>query len=126
MIRKVCVAAGCGDIAIAGLSHCPEHEERRLAKLNKRRASAQLSDEAKANRKFYGTKRWRVARIKHLKHNPLCVDCGELGLVVPATDVDHIIPHKGKPALMWDKTNWQSLCHPCHSRKTAREVFGSR
>jgi hypothetical protein len=24
---------------------------------------------------------------------------------------------------IWDRTNWQRLCHRCHSRKTAREVF---
>ena len=126
MIRKVCVASGCALLALPDLSHCEDHEAQRLERLAKRRANAQLSEAAKANRKVYGTKRWKRARLQYLKRSPLCVDCGELGLVVEATDVDHIIPHKGDASLMWDKTNWQSLCHPCHSRKTAREVFGSR
>jgi 5-methylcytosine-specific restriction enzyme A len=37
--------------------------------------------------------------------------------------VDHITPHKGDRQMFWDRSNWQSLCHRCHSRKTAREVF---
>ena len=39
----------------------------------------------------------------------------------PATDVDHIIPHRGDKKLFWDSGNWQSLCHECHSRKSYSE-----
>lgn len=44
--------------------------------------------------------------------------------MVAATIVDHKVPHKGDKALFWDSTNWQSLCKPCHDRKTAREDGG--
>jgi 5-methylcytosine-specific restriction protein A len=44
--------------------------------------------------------------------------------VTEATDVDHIKPHKGDMTLFWDRTNWQSLCGPCHSAKTAAEDGG--
>ncbi|MFG1378079.1 HNH endonuclease [Xanthobacter autotrophicus] len=27
--------------------------------------------------------------------------------------VDHIIPHRGDKALMWDRSNWQALCPTC-------------
>ncbi|WP_407496877.1 HNH endonuclease [Pseudooceanicola sp. MF1-13] len=37
--------------------------------------------------------------------------------------MDHITPHKGDRKLFWDRSNWQALCHACHSRKTAREVW---
>ena len=46
------------------------------------------------------------------------------GRAVPATDVDHIRPHKGNEDLMWDEENLQALCHACHSRKTAAEDGG--
>jgi 5-methylcytosine-specific restriction protein A len=26
--------------------------------------------------------------------------------------------------LFWDRSNWQGLCHPCHSAKTATEDGG--
>jgi 5-methylcytosine-specific restriction protein A len=43
---------------------------------------------------------------------------------VAANEVDHIKPHKGDMALFWDSSNWQSLCKPCHSAKTATEDGG--
>ena len=49
--------------------------------------------------------------------HPICVKCG-----APATEVDHIIPHKGDKNLFWNVGNWQSLCHSCHSRKTMNEL----
>ncbi|MEC7815831.1 HNH endonuclease signature motif containing protein [Marinobacter alkaliphilus] len=56
--------------------------------------------------------------------NPLCAECSRQGRITAATDVDHIIPHRGDLKLFWSRSNWQSLCHPCHSRKTAREDGG--
>jgi 5-methylcytosine-specific restriction protein A len=46
-----------------------------------------------------------------------CVQCHAL-----ATEVDHRIPHKNDPVLFWDRRNWQPLCKPCHSAKTASEL----
>ena len=40
--------------------------------------------------------------------------------VEPATEVDHIIPHRGNMALKKDMDNLQGLCNKCHSRKTQR------
>lgn len=45
-------------------------------------------------------------------------------MVRAATEVDHIIPHRGDQQLFWDTNNWQGLCKPCHSRKTAQEDGG--
>lgn len=67
---------------------------------------------------------WRKARKEHLAEYPLCVHCERAGKVKVATDVDHRIPHKGSEVLFWDRLNWQSLCGPCHARKTAAEDGG--
>ena len=79
------------------------------------------------SKRGYG-RRWRVARSVFLKKNPLCIECLKAGRIVPATTVDHIMPHKGDTGLMWDWKNWQALCHSCHSRKTAKEdgAFGNK
>ena len=45
-------------------------------------------------------------------------------MIVRATVVDHIIPHKGDQKLFWDTRNWQPLCKPCHDKKTATEDGG--
>ncbi|MFK3973764.1 HNH endonuclease [Pseudomonas sp. NPDC087358] len=68
--------------------------------------------------------RWQKAREGFLRKHPLCVHCEQRGRVTAATDVDHITPHRGDKDLFWDRQNWQGLCHPCHSVKTATEDGG--
>jgi 5-methylcytosine-specific restriction protein A len=41
-----------------------------------------------------------------------------------ATDVDHIIAHRGDDRLRLDPANLQSFCHAHHSSKTATEDGG--
>ena len=69
-------------------------------------------------------KYWWRARNAFLAdpNNALCVEHKRLGRIVPATTVDHIIPHRGDLKLFWDQNNWQSLCTSCHSKKTNQEV----
>jgi len=38
--------------------------------------------------------------------------------------VDHVIAHKGDPALFWNPANWQAMAKLCHDRKTVREDGG--
>lgn len=72
--------------------------------------------------------RWQQARAAFLRHpdNVLCKDPDRrhAGVYRLATDVDHIVPHRGDQVLFWDRSNWQGLCHDCHSFKTAREDGG--
>ncbi|MTH76325.1 HNH endonuclease signature motif containing protein [Paracoccus aestuariivivens] len=125
MSMKICCASGCDDLALPGKPHCDEHATEALARANARRAKAKLGAAAQAGAAFYATPRWRRESKLFLFRHPFCADCGELGVDVLASEVDHIIPHRGDARLMWDRSNWQSLCKCCHSRKTAREVFGS-
>jgi 5-methylcytosine-specific restriction protein A len=73
-----------------------------------------------AARRGYGS-RWRRARAAFLARHPLCAACWAQGRVVPATVVDHLVPHRGDQKLFWDEANWAPACKPCHDRKTARE-----
>lgn len=77
-------------------------------------------DRPSAHQRGY-TARWQVARKAYLRDHPLCVRCEKAGLLVPATCVDHIIPHRGDELLFWaSETNWQSLCNRCHCQKTGK------
>ena len=49
------------------------------------------------------TRAWQKARKKYLEAHPLCVECMKEGRYVKATDVDHIIPHRGDRTLFWDQ-----------------------
>lgn len=74
----------------------------------------------------YGA-RWQRERVEYLCLHPLCARCIEQGAVRTATVVDHKRPHRGDQVLFWDRTNWQSLCKPCHdSAKQAEERSGKR
>lgn len=53
---------------------------------------------------------------------PFCRECAKAGLRVAATEVDHILPHRGNIALFLSRENLQGLCHTCHSRKTMKEL----
>jgi len=52
-----------------------------------------------------------------LMKQPLCEECQKYGKIVPATDVHHIVAKRdgGEDS----EENFQSLCHSCHSKKTA-------
>ncbi|MGC4414445.1 MULTISPECIES: HNH endonuclease [Cupriavidus] len=73
-----------------------------------------------SNERGYGHK-WQKARAAWLREHPLCVYCHEEGRTTAADLVDHIIPHRGDQRLFWSRSNWQSLCGPCHSGRKARE-----
>ena len=63
--------------------------------------------------------RWQQRREAHLMAQPLCCYCERNGLTVPATIADHIVPHRGDPALFDGPI--QSLCASCHSSAKQRE-----
>ncbi len=67
---------------------------------------------------------WRKARTAYLRRHQLCVMCGRAGRRVPATIVDHLVPHRGDAGLFWDAANWQALCIPHHNRDKQREERG--
>lgn len=62
--------------------------------------------------------RWRRAAREFLAEEGHHVCC--LCNAAIATQVDHIVPHRGDHRLFWDRKNWQPACRPCHSRKTRR------
>lgn len=69
---------------------------------------------------WYRTAKWRRLRARRLDESPLCVECLVVAVIIAATDVDHVVPHRGDPVLFWDYANTQSLCHQHHSQKTGR------
>jgi 5-methylcytosine-specific restriction enzyme A len=70
--------------------------------------------------------RWRRRAALQLKLQPICAICLKNGQVVPATDADHIVPHKGNEWAFW-YGDLQSLCESCHrSVKQKEEKRGYR
>lgn len=103
--QQPCTHPGCGKLSDS--SRCEEHRQQFTRAYEKKRGSSA--------RRGYGQK-WQDASRLYLMAHPWCARCNVL-----ATEVDHKVPHKGDMKLFWDRSNWESLCKPCHSRKTATE-----
>ena len=99
--RQPCRHPGCP--RLSDRVYCPERR-------------ALYARESAAGRGYTG--KWQRARTTFLKKHPLCAYCLAQSRLTPATVVDHVIPHRGDPALFWDEANWQPLCKPCHDQKT--------
>lgn len=81
------------------------------------------SSTAQAWHRWYSLDIWtQELRPERLLQEPFCRECAMRGERVRATDVDHVVDHKGQWEWFVDRSNLQSLCHRCHSRKTMREV----
>ena len=96
---------------------CPDCEAKRLQEVDSRRRSA--------SQRGYDA-RWRKIRAKHLKLHPWCARCLQDGRHTLAQHVDHRTTRRAGGTD--SSSNLQSLCAPCHSRKTARDDggFGNR
>lgn len=101
-----CSYPRCPNLVPVGKRYCEQHKSHEEVR--------------SATARGYGY-RWQKARKRFLEAHPLCEECLKRGRYTEATDVDHIIPHRGNKTLFWDESNWQSLCHRCHSQKTAKE-----
>lgn len=117
---KPCAHPGCRELVSSG--YCAKH----------RPADRSRRSEAAADwHRWYEKPIWRFdLRPAQLLAEPFCRECAAQArrenrpelLRIPATDVDHITPHRGDWKIFTDRRNLQSLCHACHSRKTMAEM----
>lgn len=108
---RMCRAPGCMKLTSEGW--CPDHKPKDNHK------------DSAAWHYLYTNPRygWKKRRSAQLAREPWCRECSDRGKRVRATDVDHIVPHRGNVQLfMYGEL--QSLCHSCHSRKTMAENAG--
>jgi len=107
---RPCAYGGCANLVESG--YCDAH--RGLA-------AAVQPDHHREWQHLYNSARWRKIRARQLIKAPFCAECMKRGVFTMATDVDHIEPHRGDIVLFF-RGPFQSLCHPCHSKKTAIEI----
>jgi len=114
--KRPCRHPGCSVLVEDG--YCEKHRPRR---------TRDRSAEAESWRWMYKTDEWIYElRPAQLLKEPFCRECAKRGERVRATDVDHIVDHKGRWDVFADPDNLESLCHSCHSRKTATELWQNR
>src|SRR3990172_9588656 len=106
---RPCSYPGCHTLIKSG--RCADHRRAEVTYHNPER------------QRLYNTARWRSIRVAQLARDPWCAECLRANIYTEATDVDHLERHEGDPVSFF-AGKLQSLCHACHSRKTAQEVFG--
>lgn len=73
--------------------------------------------------KIYNSPVWKRLRAIKMTNNPLCEDCLESNIIIPALEIHHIIPfmsgitHSARLKLAYDYNNLKSLCAGCHDKK---------
>lgn len=105
---QTCSHPGCGALVKSGL--CTDHA--------RARQSVYRNPEWE---KLYHTAAWKRIRARQLAKEPWCAECLVEGSYTPATQADHIEPHRGD-RIKFFRGALQSLCDSHHSAKTAREV----
>lgn len=80
---------------------------------------------AKPWRRWYATAVWQRIRARQLTEEPYCERCLPRGQAVPATVVNHKVPHEGN----WDlfiRGPFESLCKTCHDSEVQSEEARAR
>jgi 5-methylcytosine-specific restriction enzyme A len=109
-VKKPCSQPGCPELVNPDRRKCYRHSA----------IDQRESDHRRGNARSRGYDwKWEAISKAQLREHPNCARCG-----MPATQCDHIKPAKGDLKLFFDPNNRQSLCHSCHSEKTAREDGG--
>ena len=115
--NRACREPGCAAYAAHGSAYCSRHAAAHAR-------GFRLSEHRKAAARLYRSGQWLAMRRQQLTASPFCAECLRAGQYTLASEVDHVVPHRNDERLFYDPLNLQSMCHPCHSQKTAREDGG--
>jgi len=112
---RFCARSGCGAVVSSG--YCQAHsraKERQRGNFRQRGYDARWDVAARAFRWEYP-----LCGMRPGGKPPVMSRCYDEKRVSAAYQTDHVVPHKGDPALFWDREgNWQSLCRSCGAAKS--------
>ena len=107
--ERFCRWSGCAELSQE--SYCAEHMAEYIKKREAERARYSKTRDTSSKRGY--DSKWEVVRIAYLAKRPVCEQCHDMGLVVPAVLVHHIVPIKDGGARL-HSDNLRSLCSSCH------------
>lgn len=113
-----CNHGGCRELIDFNETHCSKHKQKRV--YYKTEYHDRKENEGKYF-KFYRSKSWRKASELYRLKYPCCEDCLDEKTIKKADVVDHVVELRDDWSKRLDETNYRSLCHFHHNRKSARE-----
>lgn len=121
MLRRICAVAGCSRLTDGKSKYCGLHQYKEADdRLKEQQRQDKFFSSFNTSRwhDLYCSQQWITLRDKTLQQNPICQKCG----VNKATEVHHVIPHRGDLNLFYDSNNLMALCHDCHTEETRKEI----
>ena len=97
---------------------CPTLTDQRFCVQHGRQAEQERGSARSKDGRGYGW-RWMKVRTMKLRREPMCEECR----TEAASEVHHIVAKRDGGDDGFE--NLQSLCKPCHSRKTMQEQHGN-
>lgn len=116
-LRKICSASGCSRLTEGNNKYCSLHQYLNVE--DEKRRQQYFASATSDFQYLYNNPKWKSLQQQQLRANPVCQLCGQ----AQATEVHHVIPHRGNEDLFYDPSNLISLCHNCHSEETRKEVL---
>lgn len=113
--NRKCNIPQCNNFTLTDNPYCVKHKREKACYYTNASKKTYTSNEMYDHR-------WKKLRLLVLRKNPFCVECLKYNRYTPASEVDHIIPHRGDKTNFYNEENLQALCKPCHSQKTGREI----
>lgn len=107
-----CNATGCKAPSIPHSRYCAQHAPAPRTRDHERDA-------------LYKGAAWARMRQAQLSAHPLCQACASMGRVTQGAHVDHVFPWRAIGPQAFRVNVLQTLCGPCHSRKSALEARGT-
>lgn len=122
LLKQCTGRSGCPNLVEHGrCPDCSRQAEARRGSRQERGYNTEWDHDSKLFRQAYP-----FCGMRPNDEPPVMSRCHELGIVTPAYQTDHVVPHRGNPWLFKDRTkridqqpNWQSLCRECGARKSA-------
>lgn len=111
---RQCNRPMCKGLSRDGSNYCPKHKPEQKSGWSRYREKTGNRHQA-----GYGHKWDKLRKAVLIRDRHLCQVCLKLGVMTEAKQVDHIL-NKAAGGTD-DMHNLQSICWPCHKRKTAQE-----
>lgn len=115
----ICNAAGCNSVVPFADKYCRDHKLPPISPPENITSTPERTDEQRARHRLYD-RAWRKRRTAQLADSPWCARCLKRNKYIPATDVHHVIAHRGDRGV-FISSPLESLCHTCHSIVTRLE-----
>lgn len=113
-----CNGGGCRKLIDFDKTYCDKHQPKRVYHQEEYWERKEKEGRYFA---FYRSKSWRKASELYRINQPCCEDCLIEGTIRKVDVVDHTVELRDNWDKRLDESNYRSLCHFHHNRKTQRE-----